>query len=103
MVICAFVMKAIGFVCGPIAKAYRWCNEILNAPNEIRALKAMIASQNDPRPICTSCGTGRVGLNMNSPLSVPPLGYGSCDECQSLWTLTPDGTKLKALQVRGAR
>lgn len=81
--------------------AWRGAVNLARMPQRLSALERRPPSP-DPRPVCTSCGTGRVS-------SVSKLGdglysaiNGRCDQCGARWQVSPDGARLQYFQGPGA-
>lgn len=80
---------------GLLAKIGRWLVDAAKAPGRIRVLAEDAAADRDKRPVCRSCGAGRIG-DTKAISSSGFIGvYGVCDGCGTRWALDRDTGELR--------
>lgn len=76
---------------GPIAKLLRWSADFVAMPSRIRVIAGDVAADRDPRPVCLSCGEGRVGSVKREPTNGFDRIVGTCEKCGAGWILAKGG------------
>lgn len=79
---------------GLMARAWRWCSDLIQAPDRLRTLEARTAGADDPRPICQACGVGRVSTEAPLTISGSLVTWGACNGCGVEWELRNFGKAI---------
>lgn len=87
---------------GIIAKVALWLKDFALMPGRIRVLAEAAEGDRDARPICTSCGTGRVGdlERLSNPGWYRDRVVGTCSELRN--ALVGNG-EWNAARITGER
>lgn len=91
---------------GRIAKAAAWLKAFAAMPEAIAAMLKAQAAEFDPRPVCLTCGKGRVAYTLSRPRSLDRgvfrTRYGRCEACLCWWEVTPpDGAAMRLIELVG--
>lgn len=87
---------------GMIAKTGLWLKDFAAMPERIRLLAEGLAADRDPRPICQSCGVGRVGqLTSIKGSSYRDYTVGTCGACATRFYVGDTGALEGLAPVQG--
>lgn len=72
---------------GSIAKFFGWFVDFVKMPGRIALLAEAKAADRDPRPVCKSCGKGRVGglFALQAKQYYDATIGGTCEQCGQRW------------------
>lgn len=94
-----WLLMAVKFPFVQIGKLFGWFKELVAMPARVRSLEEGAAQADDPRPRCTSCGTGRVAVTDRVEQDHHSYTRGKClnDGCAAIWRMRNDGSSLYVL------
>lgn len=81
---------------GPIARFIAWAAAFLAMPGRIKMLAEARGADSDKRPVCTSCGQGRIG-NLQAIPGESNYSAGTCDKCGIRFYVAANGSGLNGL------
>lgn len=81
------------------SKIRTWISDLLAMPRRVRRIAHAMDQGRDPRPVCRSCGSGRIGsLRTSSDIFV--VSVGACSKCGAQFSVDQNGVVGRLLESR---
>jgi hypothetical protein len=71
--------------------------DLWRLPGRVKRLAETAAAQNDPRPFCPTCGTGRIRAENTFLDGYNYAAIGPCEGCGAVWVYWVDSNSVSRL------
>ncbi len=86
----------------PVSRFFKikvWISDVIAVPRRVRRIAHALDQERDPRPICRSCGSGRIG-SLRPSRDIFVVSIGACSKCGAQFSVDENGAVGRLLETR---